>query len=136
VRGGGGQRSKVFLGKVNELLVRNATSADEDHAVSGVVVLDVVGELGAGNIADILSGSKNSTTQRLVLVCRRMEVVKDDFVQLLLDLLRLAKDDVALALDGGGLELRVLEDVRKDINSLGYISIERSRKVDGVLALH
>jgi hypothetical protein len=64
-----------------------------------------------------------------------MKVVKDDLLDLLLHLLRLAKDDVALPLDGGLLELRVLENVLQDVDALGDVLVEGLGEVDGVLAL-
>jgi hypothetical protein len=57
----------VLLGKLHQLLVGNATSSSEDHAVGSVVALDIVDELGTGNVADVLAGSKNGTAKRLVL---------------------------------------------------------------------
>ena len=92
---------EVFLGKLNNLLVRDTTRVDKDHAVSGVVVLDVVGELGAGDVADVLAGAENGAAERLVLESSGVKVVKDNLLDLLLNLLGLAKDDVALTLDGG-----------------------------------
>ena len=77
------------------------TRVDKDHAVSGVVVLDVVGELGAGDVADVLAGAENGAAERLVLESSGVKVVKDNLLDLLLNLLGLAKDDVALTLDGG-----------------------------------
>jgi len=51
-------------------------------------------------------------------------VVEDDLLELLVNLLLLAKDDVALALDGLGLELGVLENVGKDVDSVGDVRVE------------
>lgn len=113
----------------------NATSTNEHHSVGGVVVLDVVGELGAGDVADVLTGSQDRAAQRLVLVCGRVEVVEDDLLKLLLNLLGLTENDVALALDGRLLELGVLENVLENVDALGNVLVEGLGEVDGVLAL-
>lgn len=131
----GGELGEVLLGEVDELLVGDAAGADEDHAVGGVVVLDVVGELGPGDVADVLAGAEDGAAERLVLEGGGVEVVEDDLLDLLLDLLGLAEDDVALALDGALLELGVLEDVGEDVDALGHVRVDGLGEVDGVLAL-
>ena len=118
------QAGEVLVSHLDQLLVGEAAGADKHHAVGGVVVLDVVGKLGAADVADVFAGAEDGAAQRLVLVRRRVEVVEDDLIQLLLNLLGLAEDDVALALDGGGLELRVLEDVGEDVDGLGNVGVE------------
>lgn len=132
---GGGQAGEVLVSQLDELLVRDATGTDEDHAVGGVVGLDVVGELGAGDVPDVLLGAEDGAAQGLVLEGGGVQVVEDNLVQLLLNLLGLTQDDVALALDGGGLELGVLEDIGEDVDGLGDVGVECPREVDGVLAL-
>lgn len=126
---------EVLLSQLNQLLVRDATRADEDHAVSSVVVLDVVGELGAGDVADVLAGAEDRAAKGLVLEGSGMQVVEDDLLDLLLDLLGLAEDDIALTLDGRLLELRVLEDIGYDVDTLRNVRVEGLGEVDGVLAL-
>lgn len=64
-----------------------------------------------------------------------VEVVEDDLLNLLLDLLGLAQDDVAFPLDGRCLELGVLQDIGKDVDALRYILVKGLGEVDGVLAL-
>lgn len=54
-----GEVREVLVGELDELLVRDAAGTDEDHAVGGVVVLDVVGELGAGDVADVLARAED-----------------------------------------------------------------------------
>lgn len=140
--GGGGGRglaweaTEVLLGEANELLVGDATSADQNHTVSGVVGLNVVGQVLPADGLDVLLGAEDGTTKGLALVSGGVQVVEDNFLKLLVNLLLLAQDDVALALDGGRLELRVLEDIGKDVDSLGNISVEGLGVVDGVLALY
>lgn len=70
-----------------------------------------------------------------MLVSSGVEMVEYNLIELLLDLLGLAKDDVALAFDRGSLELRVLKDVGQDIYRLGHIGVEGSGEVDGAFAL-
>lgn len=130
-----GELGEVLLGKVDEPLVGDAASTDEDHAVGGVVVLDVVGELGPRDVADVLAGAEDGAAQGLVLESGGVEVVEDDLLNLLLDLLGLAEDDVALALDGALLELGVLEDVGEDVDALRNVGVDGLGEVDGVLAL-
>lgn len=130
----GGQVGEVLLGELDELLVGHTTGANENHAVSGVVVLDVVGELGAGDVADVLARAENSAAEGLVLESGGVQVVEDDLLELLLDLLGLAEDDVALTLNGRLLELGVLENVGENVDALGDIGVEGLGEVDGVLA--
>lgn len=131
----GGKAGEVLLGKLDQLLVGNATGGSEDHAVGSVVVLDVVDELGAGNVADVLAGSENGAAKRLVLESSSVQVVKDNLLNLLLNLLRLSENDVALALDSRLLELGVLQDIGQNIDGLGDIGVEGLGEVDGVLTL-
>jgi hypothetical protein len=62
-------------------------------------------------------------------------VVEDDFLHLLVHLFLFAKDDIALTLDGLGVELRVLQNVGKDIDGSGDVVVERLGVIDGVFAL-
>lgn len=130
-----GEAGEVLLGEANQLLVGNATGTNKDHAVGSVVALDVVGQLGSGDVADVLAGTKDGAAKALVLESSGVKVVKDNLLNLLLNLLGLSKNDVALALDGGLLEKGVLENIGEDINALGDISVEGLGEVDGVLAL-
>ena len=134
---GGGSRElgEVLVGHLDELLVGNATGANENHAVGGVVVLDVVHELGTGDVTDVLTGAEDGAAEGLVLVGGSVEVVENNLLELLLNLLRLAKDDVALALDGGLLELGVLENILENVDALGDVLVESLGEVDSVLAL-
>ena len=136
VAGGlGGERGKVLLGEVDELLVGNATGTNEHHAVGGVVGLDVVLQVGALDALDVLLGAEDGASERLSLEGGGVQVVENDLLELLVDLLLLAENDVALALDGLGVELGVLEDVGKDVDGLGHVVVEGLGVVDGVFAL-
>jgi hypothetical protein len=135
LRPGGRETGEVLLSKFNQLLVGDATSTNQDHAVGSVVVLDVAGELGSGDVLDVLAGAEDGAAEGLVLEGSRVQVVEDDLLDLLLNLLRLAQDNVTLSLDGGLLELGVLQDVGEDIDALGDVRVESLGEVDGVLAL-
>lgn len=131
----GGQVGKVLVGHLDQLVVGHAAGADEHHAVGRVVVLDVVGELGARQVADVLAGAEDGAAQGLVLVGSGVEVVKHNLLDLLLDLLRLAQDDIAFALNGRLLELGVLQNVLQDVDALGDVLVQGLGEVDGVFAL-
>lgn len=137
VRGGGLGRKvgKVLLGELDELLVGNTTSTNEDHAVSGVVGLDVILEVLALDAQDVLAGSKNRPAEGLALVSGGVQVVEDDLLNLLVNLLALADDDIALALNGRLLELGVLQNVGKDVDGVGDVGVEGLGVVDGALTL-
>lgn len=134
---GGGSRElgEVLVGHLDEPLVGNATGANENHAVGGVVVLDVVHELGTGDVTDVLTGAEDGAAEGLVLVGGSVKVVENNLLELLLNLLRLAENDVALALDGGLLELGVLENILENVDALGDVLVEGLGEVDSVLAL-
>lgn len=134
-RGGSRELGEVLVGHLDELLVGDATGANENHAVGGVVVLDVVHELGTGDVTDVLTGAEDGAAEGLVLVSGSVEVVEDDLLELLLNLLRLAKNNVALALDSGLLKLGVLKNVLENIDALGDVLVESLGKVNSVLAL-
>lgn len=135
LRGRGRELSEVLVGHLHELLMGDTTSTNEHHAVSRVVVLDVVDELGPGDVANVLAGSEDGATQRLVLVGGRVQVVEDNLLKLLLNLLGLAQDHIALPFNGGLLELRVLENILQNVDTLGDVLVQGLGKVDGVLAL-
>lgn len=133
--GSHGDVAEVLLGELDELLVRNTTRANEDHAVSGVVGLDVVGQVITADGLDVLLGAEDGATKGLVHESGGVQVVEDNLLKLLVNLLLLAKNDVALALNGLGVELGVLENVGKDVDGVGDVRVEGLGVVDGVLAL-
>lgn len=133
--GGGGKASEVLIGHLHQLLVGDATSANKNHAVSGVVVLDVVGELGAGDVTNVLAGAEDGAAQRLVLEGSGVKMVENNLLELLLDLLRLPQDNIPLALNGRLLELGVLEDVGENVDGLWRVLIQRLGEVDCVFTL-
>lgn len=131
----GGQAGEVLLSEIDELLVGNATGSDENHAVSGVVGLDVVFQVGPLDALNVLLGAEDGTSEGLALECGGVQVVEDNLLKLLVDLLLFTKDNVSLPLDGLGIELRVLQDIREDVDGGGYVVVEGLGVVDGVFAL-
>lgn len=134
-RATGGKASEMLFGQLDQLFVGNATGTDKNHAVSSVVVLDIVDELGSGDIADVLARAKDGATQRLVLESSGVKVVENDLLDLLLNLLRLSKNNITLALNGRLLELRVLENIGQNIDTLRNVGVEGLGEIDGVFAL-
>ena len=126
MRRGGREAVEVLLSKLDELLVGDTTSSYKDHTVGSVVCLDVAVEFGSGDVANVLARAEDGAAQGLVLVGGGVQMVKDDLVQLLLNLLGLPENDVALALDSRGLELGVLEDIGENVDALGDIGVEGS----------
>lgn len=134
-RGLAGEATEVLLGQSDELLVGDTTSTNQDHAVRGVVGLDVVGQVVTGDGLDVLPGTKDGTTEGLSLERGGVEVVENNLLQLLVNLLLLAQDDVPLALNRARLQLGVLKNICKDVDGLGNIVVERLGVVDGVFPL-
>jgi hypothetical protein len=64
-----------------------------------------------------------------------MQVVEDDLLDLLVDLLGLAENHVALALDGRLFQLGILQDIGEDVDALGHIGVESLGEVNGLLTL-
>lgn len=132
----GGEASKVLVSHLDELLVGNTTSSDKNHAVGSVVVLDVVGKLGPGDVTDVLAGAEDGAAEGLLLVSGGVQVIENNFLQLLLNLLRLTENDITFPLNSRLLKLRVLENVLEDIDALRNVLVQGPGEVDGVLALH
>ena len=134
-RGLAGEATEVLLGEADELLVRDATGTDKDHAVSGVVGLDVVDQVVPLDGLDVLLGTEDGATKRLALESSGVKVVENNLLELLVNLLLLTQDDVPLTLNGTGLQLRVLKDVCEDVDGLGDIVVEGLRVVNSVFPL-
>ena len=127
---------EVLLGELNELGVWDTTSTDEDHAVSGVVGLDVVNEILALDGLDVLGWAKDGAAEWLSLESGGVKVVENNLLELLVNLLRLAEDNVALALNSALVELGVLENVGENVDGRWNISVEGLGVVNGGLALY
>lgn len=53
---------EVLLSKLNQLLVGNATSTNENHTISSVVCLDVVDQIVSLDALDVLSRAQDSAS--------------------------------------------------------------------------
>lgn len=127
--------TEVLLGEFDELLVGNAAGTNEDHAIGGVVGLDVFDEVLPVDGLDVLLGTEDGAAKGLALEGGSVEVVEDNLLELLINLLLLAQDHIALTLNGTGLQSRVLEDVGEDVDGLGDVGVEGFGVVDGVFPL-
>lgn len=134
-RGLAGEATEVLLGESDELLVGNATGTDQDHAVSSVVGLDVVGQVLPGDGLDVLLGAEDGAAKGLGLVSGGVKVVEDNLLELLVNLLLLAQDHITLTLNGTSLELGVLKDIGEDVDGLGDIVVKGLGVVDSVFPL-
>lgn len=134
-RGLVGETAEVLLGESDELLMRDTTSTDQNHAIGSVVGLDVVEEVVAVDGLDVLLRAEDGATQGLALESGGVEVVENDLLKLLVNLLLLTQDHITFTLNGAGLELRVLKDVSEDVDGLGNVGVEGLGVVDGVFSL-
>lgn len=130
-----GQRTEVLLSESDEVLVGDTTSTNKDHAVSSVVGVNVLGQVVTGDGLDVLLGAEDGTAERLVLVSSSVKVVEDNLLELLVNLLLLTENHIPLALNGGRLKLRVLQNIGEDIDGLGDIVVEGLGVVNGVFPL-
>ncbi len=62
-----------------------------------------------------------------------MQLVKDHFNDILVDLLHLPKNHIFLPVDRTGIELRVLRDVRDDLDHFRQVLVESSGGERGLL---
>ncbi len=113
----------------------NTTRADKNHAIRGVIRRDVVDQILSRDGFDVLFGSQDGASQRLVHIRGGVEVVENHFFQLLVNLLLLPKDHIPFTFNGRGLELGTLEDIGENVDGLGDVGVEGFGVVDGVFAL-
>ena len=84
-----------------------------------------------------LSGPKTRRkicSKKRTLEGNRVQMIKHHFFVLLVNLNLLAQNDIPLALNFAPLQLRVLQDVRDDVDRLGDVLPERLGVVDRLLA--
>src|ERR1700684_4272246 len=103
----------------------DSPSTDEDHTVGGIVRLNIRRQVILFNGQDICFGAEDGSTKRLTfgklvcgvlmggrgmltLECNRVEMVKDYFFQLLINLLLFSQYHIPLPLNRTALQLRVL----------------------------
>lgn len=130
---GGGELAKVGGGQVAKLGVVDGTGTSYDHAGGGVVSVDVVTEIGLGKAANVLFGTEDGPSKASALEGGGVKVIQNELLLLLVDLGHFPKDDVALPLDGGLLELGVEEDVGENLDGLTNVLLEDLGEVDGLL---
>jgi hypothetical protein len=100
-----GEVAKVLLGELNELLVWDSSGTDKDHAISLVVLGDVLREVVLLDGENVLLWTKDGAAESLTLESGSVKVVKDNLLQLLVNLLLFTENDISLPLDGGLLQL-------------------------------
>lgn len=128
-----GEATEVLVTELGELLVVDGSGTGHNHAGGGVVSLDVAAKVIAGDRHDVLGGSEDGASEAGAHEGGLVKAVEDDLLLLLLDLLHLAEDDIAFAVDGCGVEGGVLKDVAEDLHSLGDVLLEHLGVVDGLL---
>ena len=107
--------AKVLLSELAELSMVNATSSGQHHAGALVVGLDVVDQVVPGDGLDVLGGAQDGPAKGGALVGHCVQVVKDDLLQVHLDLLHLAQDNPTLTLNLLLAKRGVGEDVAQDL---------------------
>ena len=120
--------AKVLLSQFAQLSVVNATSSGQHHAGALVVGLDVMDQVVPRNGLDVLGRAQDGPAKGGALVGDCVQVVKDDLLQVHLDLLHLAQDNPTLALNLFLAECGVGEDVAQDFNS----AIQVAREAFGI----
>src|SRR5438034_1706767 len=126
----------MLLCQLDQLIMRYATSANKYHAVSRVIGFDIIDQVRTLNTCDVLFRTENRSSQGLVLVCCSMEVVKYNFLQLLIYLFLLSQDYISLSLDGGWFQLGVLENIGQNVDGLRDIRVERFRVIHSIFPLY
>ena len=86
-RGLGWETTEVLLREPDELLMRNTAGTNQNHAVSGVVGLNVLEEVVTVDGLDILLRAEDSAAKGLALESGGMEMIKNNFFELLVNLL-------------------------------------------------
>ena len=76
----------MLLGKLDKLIVVDGTSTCDDEAVGGVVLVDIVEEVVAGEVADVLLRAEDGAAETSALECCLMQVVEDYLFVLLVNL--------------------------------------------------
>jgi hypothetical protein len=77
--GGGREGTEVGLGELDEGGVLDTSGSDENHAVGGVVLLDVGGEVVAGDGKDVLLGAEDGAAEGLTCKKGRRGRVRNGF---------------------------------------------------------
>lgn len=118
--------AKHIGSKLDQLGVLEVTTASDDHTRGGVVGGQIFKDVFASDFLDVFDGTQDGATQSGSSVCRLMETIEDDFLQVGVDRLELGDDGVALSIDSGLGDLGVEHDVRQDVHGLGKIVLHAS----------
>ena len=108
--------AELLLDLAHEGVMRDAAGCDHHHAIRAVLALDEIVELGRGEGLDRLRRSEDRAPQRLVQKRCLGEAVEDDIVGRIMCRADFLEDDMLLAFKLQRIELRIREDVRKDID--------------------
>ena len=129
-----GHLAKEVARELDQLIVVHRARGGHHHArrsvVGGDVGLDVVG----GDGLDVRLRPEDGARERRADVRDLVQHVEDDLLGHVFDLLHLAQDDVALALNRRRREGRVSQDVRQQLDRLRHILLEHLGVVDRLLA--
>merc|ERR1719285_1277747 len=125
--------AKVLLSQFAQLSMVNTASSGKHHAGALVVGLDVVDQVIPGDGLDVLGGAQDGPAKGGALVGDCVQVVKDDLLQVHLDLLHLAQDNPTLALNLLLAECGVGEDVTQDFDSAVQVAREAFGVEDSLL---
>lgn len=102
----------------------DTAGSDEHHAVSGVVGLDIVDEVVSLDACNIFLGAEDGASKRLSLESSRVEVIKDNLFQLLVNLFLFTEDHIPLPFDCARVKFRVLEDIGQDVNGFRDVGVK------------
>mmetsp|Transcript_27114 Transcript_27114/g.42130 ORF Transcript_27114/g.42130 Transcript_27114/m.42130 type:complete len:327 (+) Transcript_27114:296-1276(+) len=103
--------SKVFLRQIAELHVIHGSSSRNHHATSGVVLIDVLLQIGLGQAANVLFRTENGSSEPRSLKGGGVQMVQDQLLLLLVHLLHLAQNDSTLTLNGALVQFAIEQDV-------------------------
>mmetsp|Transcript_92885 Transcript_92885/g.200824 ORF Transcript_92885/g.200824 Transcript_92885/m.200824 type:complete len:279 (+) Transcript_92885:579-1415(+) len=134
VLGGSGESSEVLVGEVSKLLVVNGSSSCHHKSIGGVVGIDVVDDVIAGHVTNVLLRAKNRLSQSCSHEGGFVEVVEDALLVDLVHFKHLTEDHILLTLNSLGIYVRVLQYIGEDFHSLGHIVLEHTGVIDSLLA--
>lgn len=105
-----------LLRELDELIVVHSTGTDQYHTWRRVVRLNVRLQVFLRHGANALFRPENGGTERGVLERRRVQVIKQNLLDILFDLFHLAQDDSSLTLDLRFFQRRVLQNITQNIH--------------------
>jgi len=127
----GGEFTKSLFGKLDQLLVVNITSTNDDDVGTDVVGLVEVNKVFLGDVGDVFSDTSDGLSENVVSVRSVVDGLPGGFELILLDLDVFTVDgftfsfDLVLVIDG------VAENITEDLNSLSNLILEDSEGILG-----